>query len=80
MEIFAALDGREIFSLLFHLGLEPESNDREVREQICEYLLQADTEKRALCVSRTGWYGGTFVLPDEIIGQTNEMIVLQWES
>lgn len=42
------------------------------------YLSTAKPETYARCVSRTGWYGNVFVLPDEVVGeQKGEEVVLQ---
>lgn len=52
---------------------------RNTKNWLAEYILTADTEKRACSVSRIGWHGGAFVLPDGSIGadQDDELIKLQ---
>ena len=70
-------DGCDIFALLLSSGLELEKNDRSTREAVLDYISHATTHARALCVSKTGWYKDVFVLPDTIIGSSNECIVFQ---
>ena len=43
-----------------------------------EYFIEAMPTTRALCVMQPGWYQNVFVLPNQVIGNTNtERVVLQ---
>lgn len=63
---------------LFRLGFELEPR-RDAKACLLEYLISADPEKRVRCVSRVGWHGETFVLPDGPIGaaEGGEEVILQ---
>ncbi|NCC52639.1 MAG: DUF927 domain-containing protein [Spartobacteria bacterium] len=80
MDMFASPDGKELRSYLFNLGLELESPDKFTRDALYEYLCKAATNKRALCVPRTGWHDGVFVMPDAVIGKSERIVVLQSAS
>lgn len=50
----------------------------KVRALLGAYLLSYRISRRAICVPRTGWHGGVYVLPDCVIGECeNELMVLQ---
>lgn len=57
--------------LTFKAKSQPEVND---------YLMKAKPIQRARSVSKTGWYGELFVLPNKIIGKTDEKVVYQSSS
>ena len=61
---------------LLNLGLDisPSSNKGD---PLAEYLQAAKPAARALSVSQPGWYRGVFVMPNRIIGKTNEIVALQ---
>ncbi len=80
MELFASPDGKDLRSFLFNLGLELESPDKFTRDALYEYLCKASSTQRALCVPRIGWHDDVFVLPDQTIGKTNKLVVLQTAS
>lgn len=63
---------------LFRLGFELEPR-RDAKAWLLEYLISAEPEKRARCVSRVGWHGETFVLPDGAVGGSEgaEEVILQ---
>ncbi|MBN8827958.1 MAG: DUF927 domain-containing protein [Sphingobacteriia bacterium] len=43
-----------------------------------EYIITSNPKERAICVSKTGWFEGCYILPSKVIGQTlKERIVLQ---
>ena len=41
------------------------------------YLTQANPITRARCVDKTGWFNQLFVLPEEVIGESQETIIFQ---
>lgn len=54
---------------------------RTARNLLALYLATCRTERRALCVPRTGWHDGVYVLPESVIGErSGERIVLQVQS
>jgi uncharacterized protein (DUF927 family) len=70
-------DGAEICGYLLAGGLRI-STGKGTRGLLLTYLQAAETNRRARCVDRVGWYRDRFVLPDEVIGdQAAEEIVLQ---
>lgn len=69
-------DGTEYRAILLAMGLELSTN-RKARGLLDEYIQRARPEQVALCVERTGWQGGAFVLPDGVVGPTDEMILFQ---
>lgn len=72
--------GESIRAELLRLGFRPmHSAGRKWRDWLYEYLLSADPEERARCVSSIGWHGTVFVLPDETFsaGGEPERVVLQ---
>src|ERR1700735_5152876 len=46
------------------------------RERFSEYLQTAHVTRRVRCVPRIGWYGRSYVLPDQIIGPKDAEDVL----
>jgi len=73
-------DGLDIRKLLSDMGLYICPNGR-ARSLLNEFILESNPKQTALCVSRTGWHNGTYILPNRIIGQSNgERLVYQPES
>lgn len=73
----AAGNGDTYRSHLLGLGVRIASGQRG-RNRFHDYITQAPTEGRALCVERTGWHSGRFVLPSLTIGPDNgEEVVYQ---
>lgn len=70
--------GEVLRAELLSLGLEIEHR-RDAKNWLLEYLMSAEPDQRARCVSRIGWHGNTFVFPDETIGQVDggEKVILQ---
>ena len=70
--------GEPLRAELLRLGCEIEPR-REARAWVLEYLQSADPDGRARCVSRIGWHGETYVLPDGAIGVADdgERVLLQ---
>ncbi len=77
MELLAS-DGSAVRAHLLGEGLPYISTNRAHRERFTEYLQTAQVTRRALCVSRIGWQGETYVLPDQSFGaQDAEEILYQ---
>lgn len=73
-------DGLDIRKLLSDIGLFIRPNGK-ARALLNEYILESKPDQTALCVSRTGWHNGAYILPDRIIGKSNgERLVYQPES
>ena len=70
--------GDPLRSELFRLGFELEPR-RDAKAWLLEYLIASDPEDRARCVSRVGWHGETYVMPDGPIGykEGGEQVILQ---
>jgi hypothetical protein len=62
-----ASDGAEYRAQLLSLGVEIAPGHR-TRERLHEYLLTTKPAARVRCVSRVGWHGPSFVLPDATFG------------
>jgi uncharacterized protein (DUF927 family) len=76
MEMLAA-SGEEYRRRLLNMGLEL-SPGREPQRWLHEYLTTARPQEKARCVSRIGWHGKTFVLPDQTLGDAKgERVLLQ---
>jgi uncharacterized protein (DUF927 family) len=68
-------DGNEYRARLLDGGLFIAPGKR-ARDLLTVYLQTTRTEARALCVTRIGWHGGTFVFPGETIGRSSAERVL----
>lgn len=73
-------NGDEVKGLLLNLGLMIEPGNR-AKQLLLAYISNSSNgvEERARCVSHTGWYENVFVLPDQTIGDADELIVYQGE-
>ncbi|MBF0283964.1 MAG: DUF927 domain-containing protein [Magnetococcales bacterium] len=69
-------DGTELRSTLLSMGLELSQN-RKARELLADYIQRARPERTARCVDKTGWHGQVFVMPENVIGRTMEMVLFQ---
>ena len=70
-------DGADYRSRLLDGGLFV-APGRKARELLTMFLASARTPARARAVSRVGWHGRAFILPDGVYGETgNERILLQ---
>jgi hypothetical protein len=67
--ILAVMSGDELFGFLTELGLRFDAT-RAGKAALRSFILRTLPIQRALCVARTGWHGRAFVLPDEVIGDT----------
>jgi len=73
-------DGLDIRKMLAEMGLFIVP-DRKARGLLNRYILESKPEQTALCVTRTGWHHGAYILPDRIIGKTEgERLVYQPDS
>jgi putative DNA primase/helicase len=73
-------DGLDIRKRLSDMGLFIRPNNK-ARALLNEYILESSPSQAALCVSRTGWHSGAYILPDRIVGPTGgERLVYQPES
>jgi putative DNA primase/helicase len=73
-----AMDDRHIVARLMDGGLwiAPGSANRRL---VVNYLQTAAIQEQELwqCVSRTGWHGDCFVLPDTVVGGENTRLILK---
>lgn len=68
---FLSGDGGEIRKILLSKGLKL-GEEKKAKELLHRYLLSCDPIDRVRTIDRTGWYGQTYVLPEETLGQTTE--------
>lgn len=70
--------GEGLRSELLRLGLEIEPR-RDARAWLFEYLITADPAQRVQCVTRIGWHGETYILPDQTFGKVDDgdQVILQ---
>jgi putative DNA primase/helicase len=66
-----ASDGADYRRSLLNMGVIIGSN-RKAREKLTEYLTYFLPKDTALCIDRTGWHDGSFIFPDEVIGEEKE--------
>ncbi len=71
-------DGLEVQRELTRRGLRI-SPSRKASDLLRAYLLVWPAGQLARCVERTGWYGGVYVLPQEVVGKSDEIVVYQSE-
>jgi uncharacterized protein (DUF927 family) len=73
-------DGNEYRARLLSTGLEI-TPSRKAKELLANYIQTAQTKEKYLCVSRIGWFDGTFVFPNETISssQNAEKVIFQSE-
>ncbi|MCM1128786.1 MAG: DUF927 domain-containing protein [Alistipes senegalensis] len=72
-------NGEELRGALLSGGVSIGSGNK-ARGLLMTYLQAWQTDKRARCIDRLGWYGGAYVMPDETLGQKSEIIVYQNEA
>ena len=77
MELLAG-DCNEFYALLLSKGFHF-NPQRSFKNKLLVYLQQIKVEQRVQCISRIGWYGNYFVLPNEVIPYSKE-ICLQTEN
>lgn len=60
--------GDELRGELLDAGLPIISTEPKAQRKLIDYLMREVPQARARCVSRTGWHGGTFVMPAAAYG------------
>jgi putative DNA primase/helicase len=71
--------GEELCGELLRLGLTMGSSARH-RKLLLEYISTEKIEHRACCVQRIGWYKDCFILPQQVFGHPQELLVYQAET
>ena len=71
-----ASDSGAVRARLLNGGLPFITTNPRYRERFSEYLQTAHVTRRVRCVPRIGWYGRSYVLPDQIIGPKDAEDVL----
>jgi Domain of unknown function (DUF927) len=74
MELLAG-DGTELRRVLLDLGLHFRIGTKWARMALIQLLTACQPADRALCVPHVGWHDRSFVLPDEVFGDTGELVV-----
>ena len=69
-------DCSEMRGALLSRGLQI-APSTQARQRLTEYLQTTPVKARARCVQKTGWHNGVFVLPNETLGESGELILLQ---
>lgn len=72
-------DGTEMRSELMRLGLEI-APSHKARQKLTEFIACSKPKARGRCVTRTGWHGDAFILPNLTIGGTSELTILQADA
>lgn len=69
----ALLAGKDSSAVLARLADEglPFSSGQRAKNLLGRFLTEYQTRRRIRCVPRTGWHGGAFVLPDEVLYAQN---------
>jgi putative DNA primase/helicase len=77
---YMAGEGFDLRKQLFHLGVQLNMN-KYVRHHLIQYLLTQTPSTRLRCVSRIGWVGESFLLPDCVYStSTMESVLFQGEA
>lgn len=74
MELLAVRQGEEVFKALLNGGLSFITVNH--RRKLIEYLMACEPVHHVTCVSRTGWYRETYVLPGTAIGPGADNVAL----
>jgi uncharacterized protein (DUF927 family) len=71
-------DGQQVRGRLLDMGLRI-STEKSAHNRLSQYIQSYPVETRALCVSRVGWHGRMYVLPDGCIGPmpSGESVIFQ---
>ncbi|MGX9366274.1 DUF927 domain-containing protein, partial [Desulfoplanes sp. PS50] len=69
-------NGDSYRSHLMHLGMRLGSA-KNSKYLLYDYLMSSNAKKRVRCVSRIGWHGDSFILPNYNYGNSKEEVVLQ---
>lgn len=75
MELLAG-DGADFRRILMSqgLGIAPSAKARHL---LAVYVQLSEVSSRAVCTSKTGWHGDTYVMPDATYGESDEHVLLQ---
>ena len=79
MDLLAS-DGTAVRAHLLGEGLPFITNSPRMKERFTEYLQTAAVEKRIVGVSRIGWHGEIYVLPDQTFGPEGHCEMLYQSS
>lgn len=69
--LFGTSRSDELRGALLDAGLPIIASAAKAQRQLNDYLMREAPEDRARCVTRTGWHGGSFVLPSQTFGPVN---------
>lgn len=69
--LFGTSRSDELRGALLDAGLPIIASSAKAQRQLNDYLMREAPEDRARCVTRTGWHGGSFVLPSQTFGPAN---------
>lgn len=72
-------DGTAYREILLSLGLSLAGGSK-TKTRLHDYISQTKPTVRLRCVSRIGWHGGCYVLPDRTYGARGEPVRLQTDS
>lgn len=76
-----ASDGVELRRELLDAGLPFISSSRKARQLLVDYISTQTPKERANCVDKIGWHDHAYVLPDMVIGCTDQQrVILQTTS
>lgn len=75
VRLLVSRNGDEVFATLLDAGLP--FVKLEHKRKLADYLMTCQSDKRIICVERTGWHGHTYVLPSYAIGPDAEGVILQ---
>lgn len=64
-------DGAEVRRVLLNGGLLI-ATKKTAREHLLAYIQESRPDETGLVVFRTGWHGGAYVLPDQVIGDSQQ--------
>lgn len=67
-------DGLEIRQKLLDEGVTLFTG-RKAREKLLEYIQSVKPIRKAICLSRIGWHGNSFALPDIVYPETKDMVL-----
>jgi putative DNA primase/helicase len=71
---FLAGEGVELREKLLDEGLRV-SSSRQAREKLHEYIQSAKPKRKILGISRVGWHGDYFILPDAVYPPNKDMVL-----
>lgn len=74
-----ATEGAEYRRTLLNLGLELSAGP-QAKNLLTTYITNSNPKKRARCAPKVGWYRDVYVLPDRVIGESEERIIYQSET